>query len=516
MGISLSGLSSGMDTDAIIKELMKVQSMKVDKLTKAKSKIEMKKEVWSSVNTKILKFYNGSLNNLRMQGTFMSKKVEVLNQSVGSATATINAANGTHDFHIKTLATGSSLTSKETIEVDIGEGLSIASATTLLSELNLDTESKSIVIKSTKTGESKTIDIDLETESLGSLARKIAEADSNLLVSYEEKYGRFMIRSKETGKEHEISLTVLKEDGTVKADSNLFDILKLDTNLLTDGTLTATAGTDAEFTYNGVEGLFSSSNQIEIGGITFNAYKANEHTSVVVSSNTEEVYKAVKDFIKEYNEVLEELNNRAYSGVAKGYEPLTKEEKSQMSETDIKLWEDAVKNGLLNRDSTAIELIDIMRNVMTSNSGVDTSKLVEPYTTLSSLGISTFVWQERGLLHIDGDTEDAVGAMNDDKLRKAIEENPEAVMKLLNGLGSALSDQLGKKMSSVSNVKSAFTFYNDKVMDKEIEAKAEEIKIMQDRIFIIEERYRRQFAAMEKAMSVSNATSAWLTQMLGQ
>ncbi|MDF2821575.1 MAG: Flagellar hook-associated protein 2 [Clostridiales bacterium] len=515
MGISLSGLASGMDTESMITEMMKAQNTRVDKLTKAKNKIEMRKEVWSTVNSKILKFYNGTLNNLKMQGTFLSKKVNVLNPGVGTATATITAANGTHDFTIDKLAKSSGITSSTAI---LKDGVNAAGSTTLV-DLGIDADTKFIKIQSTVNGEEKVINIEA-TDTLSSLASKIAAADTNLIVSYEASYGRMIIKTKDTGVDKQVTLTALKSDAVdvdgkytdINTTTNIFE--KLNMGTATNGAIVAGLGQDAEFTYNGVTGLKSKSNQIEIGGIKLDAY-ATGSTSIIVASNTEEVYKAVKDFVKEYNEILTELNSRAYSGVAKGYEPLTKEEKSSMSEADIKLWEDTVKSGLLNRDSTAIELIDVMRNVMTANSGVDTSKMKAPYTLITSLGIDTFTYQEKGALHIGGDSEDPIGAMNEDKLTKAINEDPEAVMNLLNGLGKALSDQLGAKMSSVVNVKSAFTFYNDKQIDKEIESKAEDITKMQERLAMVERRYRSQFSAMEQAMTKSNATSSWLTQMLG-
>ena len=40
MGIRMSGLLSGMDTEAIVKELMSAQSMKKNKVVKAKTKLE--------------------------------------------------------------------------------------------------------------------------------------------------------------------------------------------------------------------------------------------------------------------------------------------------------------------------------------------------------------------------------------------------------------------------------------------------------------------------------------------
>ena len=58
MGIRMSGLSSGMDTEAIVKELMSAQSMKKNKVVKAKTKLEWTQTKWSELNTKLTGLYN--------------------------------------------------------------------------------------------------------------------------------------------------------------------------------------------------------------------------------------------------------------------------------------------------------------------------------------------------------------------------------------------------------------------------------------------------------------------------
>ena len=57
MPIRMSGMISGMDTEALIKELMSAQSAKKTKLEQKKTKLEWKKEKWAELNTKIYKLY---------------------------------------------------------------------------------------------------------------------------------------------------------------------------------------------------------------------------------------------------------------------------------------------------------------------------------------------------------------------------------------------------------------------------------------------------------------------------
>ena len=66
MGIRMSGLSSGMDTEAIVKELMSAQSMKKNKVVKAKTKLEWTQTKWSELNTKLTGLYNNFVSKMQL------------------------------------------------------------------------------------------------------------------------------------------------------------------------------------------------------------------------------------------------------------------------------------------------------------------------------------------------------------------------------------------------------------------------------------------------------------------
>ena len=78
------------------------------------------------------------------------------------------------------------------------------------------------------------------------------------------------------------------------------------------------------------------------------------------------VYNSVKSFLKEYNDIMKEMNSLYGAESAKGYEPLTSEQKKEMSDDDVKLWEDKVKGALLRNDSTLGGIISSMRAAMMS------------------------------------------------------------------------------------------------------------------------------------------------------
>ncbi len=276
------------------------------------------------------------------------------------------------------------------------------------------------------------------------------------------------------------------------------------------GGMTVFEASDAKVTVNGAV-IESSSNTISVNGLTLDlvSAKPGETISIGVSQDTDSVYNMVKDFVKQYNEVLEELNNAYYAESARGYEPLTDEQKDAMSDTEVEKWEKKIKDSLLRRDNTIGSLLNAMRTALDGCVTVDG----EDYA-LSSFGICTTKYTEKGKLHIYGDQDDPDGMMYEDKLRKAIEEDPDKVMEVLQTLSKNLYDTMADKMKA-TELSSALTFYNDKQMTKELTGYKEQLSKEEDRLTEIEDRYYKQFASMETALSKLSSQSSSLASMLG-
>lgn len=276
------------------------------------------------------------------------------------------------------------------------------------------------------------------------------------------------------------------------------------------GGMTVFEASDAKVTVNGAV-IESSSNSISVNGLTLDlvSAKPGETISIGVSQDTDSVYNMVKDFVKQYNEVLEELNNAYYAESARGYEPLTDEQKDAMSDTEVEKWEKKIKDSLLRRDNTIGSLLNAMRTALDGCVNVDGQDYA-----LSSFGICTTKYTEKGKLHIYGDQDDPDGMMYEDKLRKAIEEDPDKVMEVLQTISKNLYDTMADKMKA-TELSSALTFYNDKQLTKELTGYKEQLDKEEDRLTEIEDRYYKQFASMETALSKLSSQSSSLASMLG-
>lgn len=271
---------------------------------------------------------------------------------------------------------------------------------------------------------------------------------------------------------------------------------------------------DAVIKLDGAD-LTGSSNTFTVNGLTLNLTGTTldkttgkyEEIQLNVTNDTDTAYKMVKDFVKKYNELLEEMNKLYKADSARGYDPLTDEQKEAMTDDEIEKWETKIKDSLLRRDDTLSGIITVMRSSLQTTTEVDGKKY-----SLSSFGIRTSSdYTENGKLHIYGDEDDETYSTQTNKLKEALEENPEAVMKTLAEAGQSLYDAMTKKMAKTS-LSSALTFYNDKKMDDDQKAYKKQISSLEDKLNDLEDRYYKQFTAMEKAMTkMQNSASVFGT-----
>lgn len=274
---------------------------------------------------------------------------------------------------------------------------------------------------------------------------------------------------------------------------------------------------DAVIELDGAE-LTGNSNKFSVNGMTLDLTSTTlnettgkyEEISLTVSNDTDTAYKMVKDFVTKYNELLNELNEKFSAASSRGYDPLTDEQKEAMSDDEVEKWEKKIKDSLLRRDSTLDGMITVLRSSLQINVEVDGKKY-----SMASFGIRTSSdYTEKGKLHIYGDEDDETYSTETNLLKQALNENPEAVMKTLAAAGQQLYDALTKKMSKTS-LSSALTFYNDKKMDDDQAAYKKKIKELEKKATQLEDRYYKQFSAMESALTKMQNNTGMLFNYFG-
>lgn len=274
------------------------------------------------------------------------------------------------------------------------------------------------------------------------------------------------------------------------------------------------AGNDAQFNLNGVI-IKSSSNTTTVNGLTITLKgntTGNESITFGVTNDSQATFDEVKKFVTNYNAILKELNNLYYADSAKGYEPLSDDEKEAMTEAQIEKWESKIKDSMLRRDSNVGTIITTLKTSMMQSVTASDGKQY----SLASFGIGTSSdYTEKGLLHISGDPEDAVYSSETNKLMKALESDPDIVAEVLSKTIGNLYKEVDKNIKSIPNVRSAFTFYNDKLMTNQQTEYKKKIALLDKKVTELENKYYKQFSAMETAMAKLQSQSNALAGMLG-
>lgn len=681
MPIRITGMNSNLDTEAIIQELVKVESTKIDKLKKEQTRLQWKQDAWKDLNSKMKSLFNKTVTNLMWPTSYSKKTTSVSNSSAVSVITGANAMNGVQELKIIQQAKTGFLTGKQ---------LSKNGAYTASSKLSEIAPGKfgageSGVFNITSGGKTTEIKVNGDT-TISDVLTQLKKAGVN--ASFDEKNQRLFVLSKEAGEANDFALTAsdaagqsalealginasladdkaaLKEytefagyyvagdraatldnmkgmigketasrvaaykkstanakssiesaqkkmdeitgkdgyDPSATADSiqTKIDDLKKDMETMTEdekkaagktlseleaqladvkqvdsykeeifknqkiiagneqyitidadgkaaatgtlitqvedayynkasfarkvmddynaGTLTGGAkkipGQDAKITLNG-EDFTSTNNVFEVNGLTFTVLaETSDPITVTTREDTEGIYDMVKSFLKEYNTLINEMDKLYNAETAKGYEPLTDEEKSEMSEGDIEKWEQKIKDSVLRRDSSLSTVSNMMVGIMSAGVEVNGQKMF-----LSNFGINTLSYFEAGdnekhAYHINGDPDNEHTSGKDDKLKTAIANNPDSVMNFFVGLAKNLNDGW-RKVSATNDFSSYNTAYNDKLMKQQYTKYTSKIEKQEERLTAMENKWYDKFTAMETALAKLQSNQSAVSALLG-
>ena len=277
-------------------------------------------------------------------------------------------------------------------------------------------------------------------------------------------------------------------------------------------------GTDSEITLNGIT-YTSSLNTYSINGLSITALQATgagdtNAISITTSTDTQGIYDKIKDFLTQYNSLINEITSLYNADSAKGYDPLTDEEKDAMSDTEVEKWEQKIKDSLLRRDDS----LEAVMNAMTSSMSKGVEVNGKTYY-LSNFGIKTLGYlnapeNQQNAYHIDGDSDDTATSGNTDKLMSMITSDPDTVVAFMQQLTGNLYDAIGDKMKS-SSVSSIYKVYNDKEMASEYSDYTDLIKKWEQKLQDQEDYYYNKFSAMETALSKLNSQTSSLSNLFG-
>lgn len=273
---------------------------------------------------------------------------------------------------------------------------------------------------------------------------------------------------------------------------------------------------DAVIVLNEAEYTSSSSN-FSINGLNINALAETGDQTITINTTQDNqgIYDKVKDFLSTYNEIINEMQSLYNADSAKGYEPLTDEQKEEMSEKEIEKWEDKIKNAVLRRDSSLGTLINKMTSTMSKPIILNGRGYSLSDFGIQTLGYLNAAKNEQYAYHIYGDQDDSTVSGKEDKLMSMINEDPDAVIQYMQKLSSNLYDTVGAEMKS-SKLRTAYTVYNDKEMDAQQKTYTKTLKEWETKIADMEDRYYKKFSKMESTLAKLQSSTNALSGLMGQ
>lgn len=576
MAMRVSGINSGLDTDAIVQELVSAYSKKTEKYTKEQTKLGWKQEAWKNLNTKVYSLYN-SVGKMRYSSAYSMKKTTVSDTTKATVTASGDAVNGTQKLHVLSTAqsgylTGGKLAFRKEVTKD---GVTTLEKTELKDKdgnpEKLTSTTKLSALGYTD-GKDTTLDIHTTNEKGEAVTQKItlgkdstiqdvvsALRENGLNASFDENNGRLFVSSKDTGKAADFTISasttkkipktdddgnlVKDKDGNVvmeeikmsddesASSKKLLGLLGLDTvNNTYENQAVKIDGRNAVISLNGVKYTNTTNDfainglNVSVTGVTDNVTDPenvdlstlDDSTAITITTTTDSqgIYDKVKDFLTEYNNIINEITKLYNADSAGSYEPLTDDEKDKMSDTEIEKWETKIKDSLLRRDTSLGTIMNSMMTAMSSPITIDGKDY-----SLSSFGIQTLGYlnaakNEQNAYHIDGDEDDENTSGNKDKLMDAITKNPDTVIDFMKQLSTNLYKAMDQQMQS-SSLRSRYKIYNDKELDKEYSNLTKTIKQWESKVSDKEDYYYKKFSNMETAMSKLQSQTSSLSSMLG-
>lgn len=496
----VGGLATGMDTEAIIKKLMDAERIPLVKMEQNRTQLEWKRDAFRDINSSLLELEN-LMRDMKYSKTYQSKTVTSSQAGAVTATGSTTSANGSYKIEVTELATSA---------MNVGK---------LKDGLNINDKPSNVVDGKVtfSTYDDAGVEVKHEIEvkdsdTIKDVLKKINDGDNNVRAFYNEQSNQVVLETTRTGNYN------VNEDGTKRGpeitfdDAFFTDTLGLENKLNTGSSDTGgeTGGTNAKFTYNDGLELTSKDNSYTLNGLTFQFHSVTDGAATLtVANDVDASFNAITKFVDKYNEVVDKINKSQTEEKFRDFKPLTDEEKKGMSEDEIKKWEEKAQSGILRRESSLTNGAFNMRSAWYAN--VETGGA---FTSLTQIGITTTMnYMDGGKLEI-----------NEEQLRKALQDNPDDVQKLFSDpsegssrgivyrLESALKDTMGKIEEQAG--KSTHTLDNY-TLGKRMKDLNDRIRMFELRMEKVENRHWNQFTQMEKAIQRMNDQSSQLFSQFG-
>lgn len=472
MVMRVGGIVSGMDIEGMVNKLMEAERMPLDRLRQQQTQLEWKRDAFRDINSKLLELDNMMLD-MKMTTTYNPKSASSSQKSAVTATASSSVSNGTYDISVEQLATRAMNVGGKLEDLDAKSPISAQT-------INFSTYNED------GTAENHTLEIK-EGQTLEQVLRDIGNASD----------GRVRAFLADTGDGQKVVLEATRSGSYNNGGKEItFENDSFFTNTLNLNQSNETGGENAKFTYNNGLTIESRDNSYTLNGMTFEFHNVTDgNARISVQTDVDQSFDKIMNFVNKYNELIDAMNKSQTEERFRDYLPLSEEQKGDMTDKQIELWEEKAKSGLLRGEASIRNGMYELRGSLQSSVGGDGA-----YSVLSSIGISTTAnYLDGGKLEVD-----------EDKLKAALRDNPDDVYKLFvnssegeeRGLIHRFDDALDRVRGNIERQAGRETQTLDNyALGKQMKANNERIADFERRMIQVEQRYWTQFSQMEKAIA---------------
>jgi flagellar hook-associated protein 2 len=453
-GLQLSGLTSGLDTDSVIQQLMAVDRAPETRLQLKESAASARQSTLNDVATRLRNLLSAAKDLGAVDTWTESQTLDVSDSTKLNATRLSGAATGGHDVNVQTLARSEQRSytfEKGAATLDLGNSTKV--------NIGADDDGATVATKINAASGSPFYAVFVK-DPLGN------PADDRLVLT--------------------------------RKDTGFFDQTATDALTVTGTTWTGTEqlkdGVNAKFTVDGGPVQSSKSNVVQsaIPGLQL-TLKATGTTSVTVGApapDNSAVKGKIQAFVDQYNSTVDFIRTE-----------LT-EKRVPNAKTDA----DARK-GPLFADTQLTGLLSQLRSIMSDKTGVGGT-----VKSLADLGVTT------GTGSGGAASADAIAGkltLDATKLTDALDTNRLDVKAFLTDTTKGISAKITKLLDPVAKTTSGLMDVRAKQAGDEASGYEDQIARMEDRLTQKADRLRAQFTAMEQALAQSQSQGSWLASQLG-
>lgn len=533
----IGGLATGMDTHQIIEDLMRAERIPLDKMIQDRTRIEWQRDAFRDMNLKLMNFRDSfRATGLGLQSTFLQKMVTSSNESVVKASGSASALNGTVQMQVNQLATASTYVSDGIDENTYATSLKdLENADSLFKfDENGNGTLEFEVKKPGGTYEKVTLNVN-ENEMVQDVIHRMSRAGLGFQMYIDDNAAndnsQVVLTMNETGAGSGIRFGNGDNEDSLNNAINFFKAIGFSIAGTADGEVleigSGKAGQNAEVVING-HTTQRTSNSFSINGITYNlsgTTAPGETVTITTQTDTDKIFDEIMSFVEQYNELVDALNGALREEKYRDYPPLTDEQKKDMSEKEIELWEEKARSGLLRNDSTLSSTLSQMRLSLFSAVKNEAAGVIRD---LAQIGlVTTADYMDGGKIVLDTSSRTMPNGERMDgeaRLRYYIENHGEELYHLFMGDGEEYGEQgvLRRMRNSLDNAIDSVTERAGRegrtnhqfTLGRQLNSIEDRISNFERRLQQMEQRYWSQFTALEKAIAQMNSQAEQMWSML--